>query len=321
MPYRIKESGEKVILSVLIGADSSLIGLRVNHSKIISMKFGELNNIVLKIYGVEETNHFIKSVMNHYRPTTAPGEVLNLCDCDIVVLETICENTSDYFAPDTILKALKLYHGADIYSCYSVNYKFEDGKIRFGGLGDTVQYQHAIGYIEPYYTLTDEQKNGFAEWYGTIYRALNAENRSDNYKAMIRMYETSYLVGLCESEYIMLFSILEMLLGTGNSEITYQISRGTAILLSKSADEMLQIYTQMKKLYNARSMYVHSGKTIDHKNLFELREIVRKVLLKIAELGYHTTEKKFDELKAQILLGGYHSFVNKKEEKTINNFN
>ena len=140
MPYRIRESGEKVILSVLIGADSSLIGLRVNHSKIISMKFGELNNIVLETYGVAETNHFIKSVMNHYHPPTTPGEVLNLCDCDLVVLETICENTSDYFAPDTILKALKLYHGADIYSCYSVNYKFEDGKIRFGGLGDMVQY-------------------------------------------------------------------------------------------------------------------------------------------------------------------------------------
>lgn len=113
----------------------------------------------------------------------------------------------------------------------------------------------------------------------------------------------------------MLFSILEMLLGSGHSEITYQISRGTALLLSTSVEEMLQIYKRMKKLYEARSKYVHSGKPIDHNHLFELREIVRKVLLKIAELGYHTKEKKFDELREKILLGGYHSFANIEEEE------
>ena len=315
MPYKILESGDRVILSVLIGADQSLIGLRVDHSKIISMKFGELDNIIQEAYGVAEKNRFLHSVMDHYRPPTVPGETLNLSDCDLIVLETICENPSDYFATQNVLKALKLYHGADIYSCYSINYRYEDGKVRYGGLGDMVQYRHAIGYIEPHYTLTDEQKNGFAEWYETTYRKLNVENRSDNYKAMIRMYDTSYLIGLCESEYIMLFSILEMLLGSGHSEITYQISRGTALLLSNSVDEMLQIYKRMKKLYEARSKYVHSGKAIDHKHLFELREIVRKVLLKIAELGYHTKEKKFDELREKILLGGYHSLANKEEEE------
>lgn len=315
MSYRLIESGNRVILSVLIGADQSLIGLRVNHSKIISMKFGEIDSIIQEAYGVAEKNRFINSVLDHYRPPTVPGKVLNLSDCDLIVLETVCESPSDYFATDMILKALKLYHGADIYSCYSINYRFEDGHICYGGLGDTIQYRHAIGYVEPHYTLTDEQKNGFAEWYGTAFMKLVAGNCNDSYKAMIRMYDTSYLIGICESEYITLFSILEMLLGTGNSEITYQISRGTALILSNSADEMHEIYKRMKKLYNARSKYVHSGKAVDHEQLFELRELVRKVLLKIAELGYHTKDKTFEELKEKILLGGYLSFTDAKKEE------
>ena len=315
MPYRLIESGDRVILSVLIGADQSLIGLRVNHSKIISMKFGELDNIIQAAYGVAEKNRFINSVMDHYRLPTVPGEVLNLSDCDLIVLETICENPSDLFAAETILKALKLYHGADIYSCYSVNYRFEDGMIQYGGLGDTVQYRHAIGLIKPNYSLTATQKDEFLRWYSSVFPMLFQENRNDSYKAMIRMYDTSYLIGICESEYIMLFSILEMLLGSGNSEITYQISRGTALLLSNTADEMQLIYRQMKKLYTARSKYVHSGKTVEHEHLFTLREIVRKVLLRIAELGYHSKEKTFDELREKILLGGYRSFVNIEKEE------
>ena len=89
-----------------------------------------------------------------------------------------------------------------------------------------------------------------------------------------------------------------------------KISRGTALLLSNTADEMLLMYKQMKKLYTARSKYVHSGKPVEHEQLFTLREIVRKVLLRIADLGYHTKEKTFDELREKILLGGYHSFDN-----------
>ena len=129
------------------------------------------------------------------------------------------------------------------------------------------------------------------------------------------MYDTSYLIGICELEYIMLFSILEMLLGSGNSEITYQISRGTALLLSNTSEEMHAIYKRMKKLYTARSKYVHSGPEISCDCLFELREYVRKVLVKVAELEYHTNDKKFDDLRDEILLGGYRLFVNTERGK------
>ena len=124
MSYRIRESGEPVILSILIGANSSLIGLKVNRSKIISMKFGELDQIIQEAYGLAEKNHFINSVTDHYRVTTVTGETVSLGNCDLIVLETVCELPSDYFATQTILKALKLYHGADIFSCYSMNYLY-----------------------------------------------------------------------------------------------------------------------------------------------------------------------------------------------------
>ena len=50
----------------------------------------------------------------------------------------------------------------------------------------------------------------------------------------------------------------------------------------------------MKKLYNARSKYVHSGQKIPHDCLFELREFVRKVLIKVADLGLFVAKGNTD---------------------------
>ena len=315
MSYRLIESGNRVILSVLVGADQSLIGLRVNHSKIISMKFGELNSIVQVAYGIAEKNRFLRSVTDHYRPTIATGETLNLNDCDLIVLETICENPGDFFVSETILKALKLYHGADVYSCYSTNYRFEDGKIRFGGIGEMVQYHHAIGLIEPHYALTEKQKNDFPGWYSSIFLKMIQPNCSRTYRAMVHRYDMSYMIGICEAEYVMLFTTLETLFGTDLTKITSHIAKGTSVLLGGSSKEKRGIRNQIYQLYDVRSRYVHEGRDVPQESLFELREIVRRVLVEICNLGYHTKDKSLDELRDMLLSAFHRASEDEEKEK------
>lgn len=313
MPYRIKESGEPVILSVLIGADQSLIGLKVKHSTIISMKFGELDNIIREAYGGAEKNRFLNSVMDHYRLPTVPGEVLNLNDCDLIALETVCESPSDYFATDMILRALKLYHGADIYSCYSVNYRCQDGLLRYGGLGETVKYRHAIGFMEPHYALTEEKKVKFPEWYSSVFIKTFQPNCNESYRAMIHRYDISYMIGICEAEYVMLFTILETLFGTDLTKITSHIAKGTSVLIGGSSKEKRAIRNQIYQLYDVRSRYVHDGKDVPQEALFELREIVRRVLVEICNRGYHVKDKSLEELR-DMLLPAQSSEDTEKEE-------
>lgn len=301
MPYRLRESGNQVILSVLIGADQPMIGLSVKHSKIISMKFGELDSIIQEAYGIAEKNRFLNSVMDHYRFPTTHGEVLNLNDCDLIVLETVCDSPSDYFATDMILRALKLYHGADIYSCYSVNYRFEDGKIRFGGLGETVQYRHAIGLVKPHYSLTEQEKTDFPAWYSSVFIKTFQPYCNESYRAMVHRYDTSYLIGICEAEYVMLFTILETLFGTDLTKITSHIAKGTSALIGGSSKEKRSLRNQIYQLYEVRSRYVHDGNDVPQESLFELREIVRRVLVEICNRGYHTKDKSLDELRDILL--------------------
>lgn len=282
-------------MSVLVGADPSLVGLKVNNSTIISMKYKELFAIAISIYGTSEERNFLYALSDHH--------LLPDYDSDIFVLETICTDPLDDFASELIPKALKLYHGADIYTCYSINYRIEDGKLRFGGLGNICKgFYHSRGLIVPHYELTEEQKNEFPTWYESTFLKINFGDRSDKYKAMIRMYDTSYLIGICESEYIMLFTVLEMLFGTdSNDKISKNIRKGTSKLLGTSAKERKTLNNKVHYLYEVRSRYVHNGMNVNHKDLFELREIVRRVLIEIFNRNYHTEESSLEELRDSLL--------------------
>ena len=85
--------------------------------------------------------------------------------------------------------------------------------------------------------LDDEQKAKFPQWYVSTFSKLSSNKLNDKYQSMLVMYDMSYLIGLCEAEYVMLFTILEMLFGIENKDITKNIAKGTSKLVGKNAKE------------------------------------------------------------------------------------
>ena len=59
--------------------------------------------------------------------------------------------------------------------------------------------------------------------------------------------------------FIMRIIIMEMIVN-GNGELVYRISRYIAVLLGKNKEESKQIYDNIKKMYTARSCFLHDGK-------------------------------------------------------------
>ena len=70
---------------------------------------------------------------------------------------------------------------------------------------------------------------------------------------------------------------------------------------------------QIYQLYDVRSRYVHDGKDVPQEALFELREIVRRVLVEICNRGYHVKDKSLEELR-DMLLPAQSSEDTEKEE-------
>ncbi len=271
------------------------------------MSFQDLLALEVKIHGTE--------IIIHLTTAIAERQLMGK-NSDLIVLELAeyFEGGIDFYE-NYMLEIMKLFRAEDIYSCYRTAYNVQNGHIVSEGFVNKVEYKHAINFCPPRYHLEQWEKDYFPIWFDTQIQHIFLKGQNEKFANMLNAYDKSYLIGIAELEYIMLFSVLEMIFGVGNSEITYQISRGTALLLSNTADEMAQNYKEMKKLYNIRSKYVHSGVKISWDSLYKLREIVRKVLMKLVEFGYHTKEKTFEELQNKVLLSGFLSFSNGEKEE------
>lgn len=307
MTYQLRTDCQYVTLYVLIGAAPSLVGLSLHNCRVISIPYVDLANLVIQTYGREALFHFTVSI--------SEGQFIPM-KSDLVVLE-IADSAGrgiDFYDRHFFMLA-KLFKAEDIFPCYSMVYSCKDGVLTNPGFRHKIEYKHAVVPCESRYGMEESEKVHFEQWFDKYSSLLFCANINEQFKKMLYSYDCSFLIGIPEMELIMLFSILEMLFGTGNTEITYQISRGTALLLSPTSEEMNIVYKQMKKLYTVRSKYVHNGADVPLQSLHQLREIVRRVLIKLVDLGYHAEGKSFDELRTKILLGGYHTFVDTEKEQ------
>lgn len=300
MSYQIRSDCEQVALYVLAGADKSLVGLEFHNCRILSVPYVELLNIAIQVHGRE--------VLHYVTTSIADGQYIPN-DSDLVVLEVAGYSGGQIdFYDRYLFTLLKLFKAEDIYPCYSLVYQCKDGVLSSQGFVHKIEYKHAVVFREARYTTNELEKTFFSNWLDKYILALFMNKKNDQFSNMLRAYDTSYLIGIAELEYIMLFSVLEMAFGSGHSDITYQISRGTALLLANDSSDMENIYKRMKKLYNERSKYVHEGKNIKIDALYELRDVVRRVLLKLIDMDYHKEGKSFKDLQNQVLLGGFASF-------------
>lgn len=92
--------------------------------------------------------------------------------------------------------------------------------------------------------------------------------------------------------FLVLMIGLETLLNPSHYEVRYRVSRNAAVLLGENREHSEEIFAQVKKLYDKRSEIVHSGKrrTIEKRDLLELRDYLRKAIIEIHHIGKEKNE-------------------------------
>ena len=100
-------------------------------------------------------------------------------------------------------------------------------------------------------------------------------------------FEHSYHTANRNLSFLSLMIGLESLFNRGNQEISYTISRNTAVLLGKNKKDADKIYREMKKLYKKRSKVVHSGKSniLKDDDVQKLRHYLRESIKEINKIG------------------------------------
>jgi len=292
MSYSVNTSGKPVMLNVLANADASIVGLEIGSSRIVSMSENELCQIDLMSHGAMLEYHRSQTLFK-YRASKEP----------LIVMETIGENGVPAGHRE-ILDMLKLYKSADIFSCYTTFYKFKQNKLTHGGLGEVLLREHPTHWPDKPYTMTEEERLQFEPWWKSHKDIFDTCNNS-KFKQIVRMYLDSFMMEDAETAFVVLSVVLEMLFGSPNNELTYRISRGAALFLSADRGEMRTIFSQVKRLYTLRSKYVHEGTKIEWEKLFELREIVRKIIIDMYERQMNKSCFSFQKFAEELSFDGY----------------
>ena len=96
-------------------------------------------------------------------------------------------------------------------------------------------------------------------------------------------FNLSYEISNTSLSFLTLMISLETLFNPGGGELVYRISRNAAVLLGTNMEESEKTFTEIKQLYQKRSIVVHTGKTnsVKRENLLKLRHYVRESIKKM----------------------------------------
>lgn len=146
------------------------------------------------------------------------------------------------------------------------------------------------------FALDEQEQIKIKEFYDKVLYYLN----NPTIQTMIEIFNTSYSVMNTNIGFIMRVTILEMLID-GNAEMTYKLSRSVAVLLGKTKEKSEDIFKKCKKIYEARSKYLHEGKTkkITSGNQFLALDYSRRVIANLIDIFY---EKQIDITTIRVAL-------------------
>lgn len=184
------------------------------------------------------------------------------------------KETDDIYSIKKVINILRLFKSSNIGLSWSFLFNSSCGTII------NATPQHVIPdrtYSVPL-ALTDDEKIKISKL-----QIPETEQLNGQIQKMLTVFHESFRVENKYLSFILRIMILEMLI-EGNAELSYRISRTVAVLLGKNEEESSRIEKICKKMYSARSKYLHDGITNDitQEMQYNALDISRRIIANLA---------------------------------------
>lgn len=162
------------------------------------------------------------------------------------------KQTTDIFGIRPVVTAIRLFKLSNLGMAYPLSLN-EAG----GGIGNVIYDYHSMNHVDsvPPFSLSEEEYGQIQAFYAEV-----SKPQTDHVKQMIQLFHEAYRNRNSHIAFIMRVTILEMLID-GNAELVFRLSRSVAVLLGRDRAESQEIFEKCKKIYGARSKFLHDGKT------------------------------------------------------------
>lgn len=162
------------------------------------------------------------------------------------------KQTQDIFDIRSVITALRLYKLSKIGMSYPLSFN-QDG----GCIGNVMYDYYNMHFIKdvPAFSLNEKERGKIQEFYELV-----SKPQTNHIQQMIQLFHEAYRNRNNHIAFIMRVTILEMLI-EGNAELSFRLSRSIAVLLGRDKTESQEIFNRCKKIYSARSTFLHDGRT------------------------------------------------------------
>jgi len=308
---RIEQMEENICAYLLSGIDKSFDGITIDSYTIKNLY---INNSVLSkveqdIQRCVYSCHLSYIVLNNDNKGEDPNSHINRQYC--MYIQT---NNMDTLEP--IITTLRLYRTSKLGCCCRVSY--DKNTIPYTSIKTGFENNNSENSIHEL-MLPIQRKQQIEEEINKLYtkiKDLRAKQNSAIYKTidkMIILFNNSFQVADNNAAFIMRVIILEMLIGD-NKELQYKVARSVATLLGDTRENRQLIYERGLRMYDARSDFLHKGKTDKINNDLQLWALdhSRRVILALIDLstkGYLQTNKLLEDFRNRLL---FYSFDEEK---------
>ena len=233
--------------------------------------------------------HLIKAVMQESASKKAYFLTLDKENLDIYIPEKILEDKErlNSFLTEEVVKIvlslereLKIITNMDI--CLPIVY--------LKGNGEKYNFVKPFGFSNSTtsniqaHDFTDDMKKllGLRLSKGISIDSLGeVGEKNPRFERALDFYYDSFISSNIATRFTLLFASLESLFNLNGKMISSTVSKYTTNILFLEKDKEDNIFSKMKNYYSRRSFYIHGNtmKEISGELEFDLREIVRKVLL------------------------------------------
>ena len=184
----------------------------------------------------------------------------------------------DYIARiEGVIKLMRLFrHGNVAIQRYHL-YRKHEGQITpdYGQTSD-IRLPHEI------FTLLPEEARELNYFIQTTQLPLGPaylQLAFDNFNESYDLYQENLA-------FLNLMIAVEVLFNVGPQDLRYRICRGIAVLIGENRKDAEDVFSQMKKLYDKRSLLVHTGeaKNLNSNDIVQLKSYLRRALKKLIVL-------------------------------------
>ena len=271
-------------LGLIANADSSILKLNLDHGfKIESLEENEGKSLIASLEGVDIFEATKKLYGDYSSLNTTEKKIFfvsNSFECDTETKHQAASDFDNRLLNNYLLntfRLIRLFKEGNV--CIPYHYYFHQDQT------PAKSFMH-VGTIllvprEPF-SLKDSEISYLQDFlknsklpFKEPYLQLAFEN-----------FELSYQILHPNLSFLALMISLEVMFNPSDIEIRNRIARNAAVLLGKDVNESESIFAEIKKLYDKRSVLVHTGKLdITQNDVSALRRYIRESIKQINGLG------------------------------------